>query len=78
MSDIGILEELLTRVSRLERAAQTERKNRNQKEAAEYLNMSVFKLRQLHREGRGPKHIIIGRTYNYRQDDLDEFLATEE
>jgi hypothetical protein len=77
MIHIDVLEELLTRVRRLERVT-TSHKNRNQKEAADYLSMSVSKLRQLHREGRGPKRVTIGRIHHYRQADLDEFLATEE
>jgi hypothetical protein len=76
MSDTTeILEDVLARLCRLERA---QKRGRNQKEAAHYLHMSVSKLQALHREGRAPRRSTIGRTHTYLQDDLDAFLKDAE
>jgi excisionase family DNA binding protein len=77
MTDITIVEELLSRIKRLEHN-QNRKPRRNLQQAASYLGMSVPTLRQLHKEGRGPKRTLIGRHYCYRQEDLDTFLEGEE
>jgi hypothetical protein len=77
MSDLNVLEEMLARLRSLERK-QSEKPNRNQKEAARYLGMSVSKLQQLHKEGAGPRRSTIGRTHYYKEEDLEAFLAKHE
>jgi hypothetical protein len=77
MSNIDVLEELLGRIRSIERR-QSEKPNRNQKEAARYLGMSVSKLQQLHKEGAGPRRSTIGRTHYYKEEDLEAFLAKHE
>jgi hypothetical protein len=76
MTNIDILEELLMRVRRLEHEKKP--RPRNMKQAAEYMAMSVSKLQQLHKEGRGPKRSTVGRVHVYQEDDLDEYLKTNE
>jgi hypothetical protein len=76
MSDTTeILEDVLDRLRRLERA---QKRRRNQREAASYLRMSVSKLQALHREGRGPRRSTIGRIHHYDDTDLDAFMKDAE
>jgi hypothetical protein len=75
---LGILEEMRTRLARLEAAANGRKKHFNQREAAEYLNRSVEWLRLEHAAGRGPKRTKRGRYYTYAVEDLDAYLEGEE
>jgi excisionase family DNA binding protein len=77
MSDIALVGELLSRIKRLE-AVQNRKPRRNQQQAAQYLDISTVTLRQLQKEGRGPKFSMIGREYCYRQEDLDAYLENGE
>lgn len=45
-----------------------------EKEAARYLGMSIFTIRQRRLKGRPPVYFKVGRSVRYRQEDLESFL----
>ena len=46
----------------------------NEREVAGLLKISVTKLRQLRREGKGPAHVLIGKATHYQYQDIEEWL----
>ena len=44
-------------------------------DAARYINMSIFFLRQARVQGRGPAFLRFGRAIRYRLSDLEAWLA---
>jgi hypothetical protein len=76
-----ILNEVLRRLDRLERASRPARRgSTNQKGAAAYLNRSVEWLRQQHAAGRGPRRRkrAGSRLWDYSYEDLDLYREGEE
>jgi len=43
-------------------------------DAAKYVGLSVWWMKQARRTGRGPAYLRIGRTIRYRVDDLDDWI----
>jgi hypothetical protein len=77
MNQQEVIDELRERVARLE-AASTRRRIYNQVQAADRLNMSVNKLRALHKLGLGPKRLSVnGRIWSYSDEALEEFIAAQ-
>jgi hypothetical protein len=77
MNQQEAIQELRERIARLE-AARTRRRIYNQAQAAERLNMSVNKLRALHRQGIGPKRVSVnGRIWSYSDEAIEEFIAAQ-
>jgi hypothetical protein len=77
MNQQEVIDELRERIARLE-AASTRRRIYNQVQAAERLNMSVNKLRALHKQGLGPRRLSVnGRIWSYSDEALEEFIAAQ-
>jgi len=77
MNQQEVIDELRERIARLE-AASTRRRIYNQLQAAERLNMSVNKLRALHKQGLGPRRLSVnGRIWSYSDEALEEFIAAQ-
>jgi hypothetical protein len=72
-----VISELRERIARLE-AARPRRRVYNQAQAAERLNMSVAKLRGLHKQGLGPRRLSVnGRIWSYADEGLEEYIAAQ-
>jgi hypothetical protein len=65
------IENLKTRVARLEGAQRANRGRTNQRGAADYLGRSREWLRKLHLQGKGPRRGADG---SYSYEDLDAFI----
>jgi cell fate (sporulation/competence/biofilm development) regulator YmcA (YheA/YmcA/DUF963 family) len=77
MNHQEVIDELRDRIARLE-ASSTRRRIYNQVQAAERLNMSVNKLRALHKQGVGPKRLSVhGRIWSYTDEALEEYIAAQ-
>jgi hypothetical protein len=77
MDQQEVIDKLRERIARLE-AASTRRRIYNQVQAAERLNMSVNKLRALHKQGLGPRRLSVnGRIWSYSDEALEEFIAAQ-
>jgi len=77
MNQQEVIDELRERIARLE-AASTRRRIYNQVQAAERLNMSVNKLRALHKQGFGPRRLSVnGRIWSYSDESLEEYIAAQ-
>jgi len=77
MNQQEVIDKLRERIARLE-AASTRRRIYNQVQAAERLNMSVNKLRALHKQGLGPRRLSVnGRIWSYSDEALEEFIAAQ-
>jgi len=72
------LDELRTRLARLEAAASRPRGRTNLPGAARYLGISEETLRRKHLRGEGPPRIKVGsRNWSYSFDQIDEWLAAQ-
>lgn len=49
----------------------------NEKELAQYLNLTVHALRRFRFEGRGPAYLKMGRLVRYRPEDVQAWLAAQ-
>ncbi len=76
MNQQEIIEELIKRVKRLE-SGPPRQHNYNLQQAAERLNMSVSKLRQQLKQGRGPKGCHNGKIWNFTDQALENYLAAQ-
>jgi hypothetical protein len=77
MNQQEVIDELRERIARLE-ADTCRRRIYNQVQAAERLNMSVNKLRALHKQGLGPKRLNVnGRIWSYTDEALEEYIAAQ-
>lgn len=77
MNQQEVINELRDRIARLE-AASARRRIYNQVQAAERLNMSVNKLRALHKQGLGPRRLSVnGRIWSYADEALEEYISTQ-
>jgi len=77
MNQQEVIDKLRERIARIE-AASTRRRIYNQVQAAERLNMSVNKLRALHKQGLGPRRLSVnGRIWSYSDEALEEFIAAQ-
>jgi hypothetical protein len=77
MNQQEVIDELRERIARLE-ATSTRRRIYNQTQAAERLNMSVAKLRGLHRQGLGPRRLSVnGRIWSYADEALEQYIAAQ-
>jgi hypothetical protein len=68
-----IIDELRSRIARLERTASKAQQHFDQGEAAEFFGRSREWLRRLHLEKRGPKHKKRGRYRDYTRQNLEDF-----
>jgi hypothetical protein len=73
MDQQELIDELRERIARLE-AVKPRRRAYNQQQAAQQLNMSVAKLRGLHKAGR-IKPTLSGRIWVYTDETLEDYLA---
>jgi predicted DNA-binding transcriptional regulator AlpA len=48
----------------------------NVADAAKYVQLSIWWLKQARRKGTGPAYIRIGKVIRYRREDLDAWLKT--
>jgi len=46
-----------------------------EQDVANHIGVSIQTLRKWRYDGIGPRHIKIGRTIRYRQEDIDAFFA---
>jgi hypothetical protein len=46
-----------------------------ERDAGQYIGLTVAFLRKARQQGRGPAYLRIGRTIRYRTKDLDDWLA---
>jgi hypothetical protein len=77
MNQQAIIDELRERIAKLEavrpETVKPRRRNYNQQQAAERLNMSVNKFRSLCKEGRGPRGVLDGRIWRFTDEALTEY-----
>jgi len=72
------IDELRTRLARLEAAASRPRGRTNLPGAARYLGISEENLRRKHLRGEGPPRIKVGsRNWSYSYDDIDKWLTAQ-
>jgi len=73
------IDDLRTRLARLEAAASRPRGRTNLPGAARYLGLSEETLRRKHARGEGPPRTKIGsRNWSYSYCDIDAWLAAQE
>jgi predicted DNA-binding transcriptional regulator AlpA len=73
------IDDLRTRLARLEAAASRPRGRINLPGAARYLGISEETLRRKHARGEGPPRMKIGsRNWSYSYREIDEWLVAQE